>query len=50
MRISNKMMEAFVDGNNIKFTYKLKDGYSKIKGAKLILIQMEFPDEIVNAM
>jgi hypothetical protein len=37
-------MEAFVDGNNIKFTYKLKDGYSKIKGAKLILIQMEFPE------
>lgn len=50
MRISNKMMEAFVDGNNIKFAYKLKDGYSKIKGAKLILIQMDFPEEIVEAM
>jgi len=50
MRIANRKMEAFVTGNDIKFTYKLKDGYSKIKGAKLILIQMEFPDEIVNAM
>jgi hypothetical protein len=43
-------MEAFVNDNDIKFTYKLKEGYSKIKGAKLILIQMGFPDEIVKAM
>jgi hypothetical protein len=50
MRIVNKKMEAFVDGNNIKFTYEMKDGYSKIKGAKLILIQMDFPEEIVEAM
>jgi hypothetical protein len=50
MRIANRKMEAFVTGNDIKFTYKMKNGYSKIKGAKLILIQMEFPDEIVNAM
>ena len=50
MRIVNKKMEAFVDGNNIKFTYEMKDGYSKIKGAKLILIQMDFPEEIVGAM
>ena len=50
MRIVNQKMEAFVNGNDIKFTYKLKDGYSKIKGAKLILIQMEFPEEIVGEM
>jgi hypothetical protein len=50
MRIVNQKMEAFVDGNNIRFTYKLKDGYSRIKGAKLILIQMDFPEEIVKAM
>lgn len=50
MRVVNQKMEAFVDGNNIKFTYKLKDGYSRIKGAKLILIQMDFPEEIVKAM
>jgi hypothetical protein len=50
MRIANQKMEAFVTGNDIRFTYKLKDGYSKIKGAKLILIQMDFPEEIVGAM
>lgn len=50
MRIVNHKMEAFVTDNDIKFTYKLKEGYSKIKGAKLILIQMGFPDEIVKAM
>jgi hypothetical protein len=50
MRIVNHKMEAFVNDNDIKFTYKLKEGYSKIKGAKLILIQMGFPDEIVKAM
>ena len=50
MRISNHKMEAFVNGNDIKFTYKLLPGYSKIKGAKLILIQMGFPDEILNSM
>jgi len=50
MRIANFKMEAFVSGNDIQFTYKLKDGYSKIKGAKLILIQMGFPNEIISAM
>jgi hypothetical protein len=50
MRISNHKMEAFVNGNDIKFTYKLLPGYSKIKGAKLILIQMGFPNEILNSM
>ena len=46
LQIENFKMDATVDGNNIVFHYKLVKGISKIKAAKLILIQMGFPKEI----
>jgi DNA mismatch repair ATPase MutS len=48
LRIANYKMDATLGANNdIKFSYKLVKGISKIKAARLILIQMGFPDEIV---
>jgi len=46
LKIENYKMDATLDGNNIVFHYKLIKGISKIKAAKLILIQMGFPEEI----
>ena len=48
LQIENFKMDATVDGNNIVFHYKLVKGISKIKAAKLILIQMGFPEEVVR--
>jgi hypothetical protein len=33
-------------GDNISFSYKLVKGISKVKAARLILLQMGFPKEI----
>jgi hypothetical protein len=46
LRIENYKMSAQLIGDNIVFSYKLAKGISKIKGAKLILMQMGFPKEI----
>ena len=46
MRIDNYKMSAELVGDNILFSYKLAKGISKIKAAKLILMQMGFPKEI----
>ena len=48
LQIENFKMDATVDGNNIVFHYKLVKGISKIKAAKLILVQMGFPEEVVG--
>ena len=49
LRIANYKMDAALGTNNdIQFSYKLVKGISKIKAARLILIQMGFPDEIVG--
>ena len=48
LQIQNYKMSAELVGNQIVFHYKLVKGISKIKAAKLILIQMGFPDEIVE--
>jgi DNA mismatch repair ATPase MutS len=48
LQIENFKMDATVDGNNIVFHYKLTKGISKIKAAKLILVQMGFPEEVVR--
>lgn len=48
LQIQNFKMDATVDGKNIVFHYKLTKGISKIKAAKLILIQMGFPEEIIR--
>ena len=48
LQIENFKMDATVDGNNIVFHYKLVKGISKIKAAKLILVQMGFPEEVLR--
>jgi hypothetical protein len=50
MRISNYKMETIMEGTTIHFYYKLVKGISKIKAAKLILIQMGFPEDIIKSM
>jgi hypothetical protein len=46
LRIENYKMDAELVGDNIVFSYKFVRGISKIKAAKLILMQMGFPEEI----
>jgi hypothetical protein len=46
LRIDNYKMSAELVGDNIVFSYKFVRGISKIKAAKLILMQMGFPKEI----
>lgn len=48
-RIINMKMDATLEANSIHFTYKLVHGISEIKAAKLILLQMGFPDDVLNA-
>jgi len=48
-RIMNMKMDATLEANSIHFTYKLVPGISEIKAAKLILLQMGFPDDVLNA-
>ncbi len=48
-RIVNMKMDATLEANSIHFTYKLVPGISEIKAAKLILIQMGFPDDVLSA-
>ena len=48
LRIANYKMDAVLEDDKIHFTYKMVKGISKIKAARLILIQMGFPDEIIN--
>ena len=50
LRIANYMMDAELCDKEIVFTYDMIPGISKIKAAKLILIQMGFPDEIILGM
>jgi hypothetical protein len=49
LRIANYKMDATLEDDKIHFTYKMVKGISKIKAARLILIQMGFPDEIINS-
>lgn len=46
LRIDNYKMDAELAGDNIVFSYKFVRGISKIKAAKLILMQMGFPEEV----
>ena len=46
LQIENFKMDATINGNDIVFHYNLVKGISKLKAAKLILIQMGFPPEI----
>jgi DNA mismatch repair ATPase MutS len=47
-RIANYKMEVLE--NPLKYTYRMKRGISKIKGAILVLEDMEYPAEILDAI
>ena len=49
-KIQNYKMLIDLSGgtNNVKYTYKMKKGISKIQGAILILEEMNYPKEIIN--
>jgi len=49
-KIQNYKMMIDLSGgtNNVKYTYKMKKGISKIQGAILILEEMNYPKEIIN--
>jgi len=49
-RIANYQMEALVEKEDIKYTYKLISGISNIKGAMKVLRDMEYPDEILDSI
>ena len=44
----NVKMKVNNNNNNIKFTYKLEEGISNIKGASDILKKLNYPKEILN--
>jgi DNA mismatch repair ATPase MutS len=48
IKIANYKMDATLENGGIIFSYKLVRGISKIKAAKLILILMGFPTEIIE--
>lgn len=45
---NNFSMKIINENDKIKFTYKLESGISKIKGAKFILKELNYPDKILN--
>jgi DNA mismatch repair ATPase MutS len=49
-KIQNYKMLIDLSGgtNNVKYTYKMKKGISKIQGAILILEEMNYPREIID--
>ena len=44
----NKRMKAIKEDNNIKYFYEIEDGICKINGGMQILLDMEYPPEIMN--
>jgi DNA mismatch repair ATPase MutS len=49
--IENWKMDAIIGENDeIKYTYKIKKGVSKIQGAVSILKEMEYPKEILDGI
>jgi hypothetical protein len=49
-RIANYKMHVIEDGDNIKYTFKMKPGVSKVEGGVRILKEMNYPDEMIRAM
>ena len=48
-RIANYNMEATINNNNnAKYTYKIIKGISKIKGAIMVLKQLNYPIQILK--
>ena len=46
--ITNYHMQIELDGQNIKYKYKLKKGISDLKGGLVVLKDLEYPKEIVD--
>jgi len=50
LRIANYKMHVIEDGENIKYTFKMKPGVSKVEGGVRILKEMNYPDEMIRSM
>jgi hypothetical protein len=48
--IENYKMHVIEDGENIKYTFRMKRGVSKVEGGVRILRDMNYPDEMIRAM
>ena len=46
--ISNYNMETTIINNNANYTYKIIKGISQIKGAVIVLKQLNYPNEILE--
>ena len=47
--ISNYHMVALKTDNKIQYTYKMKSGVSNVKGGINVLIDMNYPREIIDS-
>jgi DNA mismatch repair ATPase MutS len=43
-------MNVIKKNNDFIYTYKMKKGISKVKGAQKVLKDLFFPENIINAM
>lgn len=51
VKLQNYKMDVHINENgNIKYTYRIKKGISKIQGATLILEEMKYPNEIIDTI
>jgi DNA mismatch repair ATPase MutS len=50
-RVQNYKMDVIIDENdNYTYTYKLKKGISNIKGARRVLKDLNYPEQIIQKM
>ena len=47
-RIANYKMSVKLTDRNIEYTYKMREGISKVRGGVLILEGMNYPKEILD--
>ena len=45
-----KMYVQCLDNETYNYTYEMKRGISKIKGAAQVMRDMDYPEEIINGM
>jgi DNA mismatch repair ATPase MutS len=49
-KVANYHMKITNENNHFKYTYRLFEGISKIKGGVQVLKDMDYPEEIINAL
>ena len=46
-KMENMNMETIIENDKATYTYKMKNGISKIKGAITVLKYLDYPDKIL---